>query len=74
MWRQFRHCNTSYDGCRCSNSGADHNCCADDDGRSDNYGCTTHYDRCTNNHGSTRYHCSTNNDKCFHLSCRVLCP
>ena len=54
MWWQFRHRHTSYDGCPCSNSSADHNCCANDDGRRYDY-CGSNYDCSTHDHSRTDY-------------------
>ena len=45
MRRQFRHCDTSYNGCPCSNSGTNHNCCVDNGRRYDP--CGSNYDRGT---------------------------
>ena len=55
LWRKFRHCYASDDGCPCSNSGADHNCCVDDD-------CGSNYDCSTYDHNRADYDCGTNND------------
>ena len=72
MWWQFRHRHTSYDGCPCSNSSADHNCCVDDsrahDSRAHDDHCGTHNHGGTNSHGGTDHYDTPGNDK--HYFCR----
>ena len=67
VWRQFRHCDATYDDYPCSNSGTDHNCCADNNGRRDDYCDTDHHystdhHRHTNDDSDTDHHRRTNDD------------
>ena len=71
LWRKFRHCYASDDGCPCSNSGTDHDGRRDHDRRTcDDYGtdnncrtdndCGSHYDDYgTDDYCGSNYDCST---------------
>ena len=69
VWRQFRHCATSNDGCPCGNSGTDNDCCAynvcdaDDLIRSDYNGGTDDHGRSDYN-GGTDDHGRSNEHDC----------
>ena len=65
LWRKFRHCYASDDGCPCSNSGTDHDRRTCDDYGTDNNcrtdnDCGSHYDDYgTDDYCGSNYDCST---------------
>ena len=67
LWRKFRHCYASDDGCPCSNSSADHHGGADlnrrrvDDCSTDDHGGTDHHRR-ANDDSNTDHHRRANDD------------
>ena len=73
VWWQFRYRHASDDGCPCSNSGADHDCCADDHGRRDEYCGVDHHSRpdyhdCIDNHCDAHHHRGTNHHNYYPCS------
>ncbi len=80
MWWQFRHRHTSYDGCPCSNSSADRNCCVDDsrahDSRAHDDHCGAHNDcannDCANHDCGTDHHSGAHNDNHARGTCCIV--